>query len=190
MMANMLTIGDATNRPEDSIAINIQLAKATSAVHPPPMKKFAKRAMPGGEAGGAESQPGDSQPLGGTLNNQQYVVAPLEDVAPLELRTEYILGSVLKEATEQASRAKASRDRYGGLDDEDDDEETAVLPEPDANAPLQTVEKDELVRAYKYGQSWVPIEDESINADRLVTIKGVEIVGFIYESLVSCSRTI
>ena len=186
MMANMLTIGDATNRPEDSIGINVQLAKATSIVHPPTLKKFAKRAMPGGET---ESQPpksGDTQAPGTSTTNQPYVVASLEDVAPLEMRTEYILGSALKEAAEQAASAKASRGRYGGLDEGDDEEDASALPEPAVEAPLETVDKDELVKAYKYGQSWVPIEDDSIDADRLVTIKGVEIVGFIYESLVWC----
>lgn len=189
LMANMLTIGDATNRPEDSIAINIQLAKATSVVHPPPMKKFAKRAVPGGEAGGAESQTLNSentQSLSSGINNQPYVVASLEDVAPLEMRTEYILSSSLKEAAEQAASAKAPRGRYGGLDDEDDEEDTAIIPEPTVDAPLETVERDELVKAYKYGQSWVPIDDDSIDADRLVTVKGVEIVGFVYESQVCC----
>lgn len=189
LMANMLTIGDATNRPEDSIAINIQLAKATSVVAPPPMKKFAKRAPPQNDATGGESQPSksagetQSQNPQPTAPNFPYTLATFADVAPLEMRTEFVLRSSLKQAEELAAAAAAARHRNSGLDDEEGDENAAGAASPSAeeSTPIQTVEKDELVKAYKYGQSWVPIEDDSSAADRLVTIKGMEIIGFSYE---------
>ncbi|KAF8330432.1 SPOC domain-like protein [Cantharellus anzutake] len=156
-----LSIGDIHIRPDESIEILVKTGKATSGVTPPSLKKFTMRT--------------DSESLKESQNQQQQlnpVMPSLEDVAPLEMSTQY----VVKEDND-VDDVKAGRPARSFEDDEEggDDE----IQDPFENA--QRLEKEDLIRAYKYGSTWVPIEDES--ADKVATVKGLQVVGFSYEDL-------
>ncbi|KAF8323293.1 SPOC domain-like protein [Clavulina sp. PMI_390] len=187
LMGNTLTIGDYHNRPDDSIAINIQMAKATSTLSPVPLKKFLRRQPRKGESASEAEHPSQStQPAGSQAATDENQASPLSEYVPLEIRPQYLLRSVYEAAQDrerEAAAAKARSSKTGGLDDDDvnESDEAKLTKEEisDIMLDLPVLEKDELVKAYKYGLTWVPIEDSS---DKLPTLKGMEIIGFAYQS--------
>ena len=161
-----LSIGDIHLKPDESVQILVKTGKATAIVRPPSLKKFAVR-TDGSSSKESEHQSQQSKP----------VMPALEDVAPLEMRTQFV---VKKSDDIDALKAnKPIRD----FDDEDEEDEYK-----DTFQDSQSVEKEDLTRAYKYGSTWIPIEDES--ADKLSTVKGLEVVGFSYEDLVIFSTSL
>lgn len=177
LMSNFLTIGDVTNRPEDAISINVQLAKATSTVSPPTMKRFVKKLPPGEVEGSQSGNLSDSQSQSdssqGTMNEAPPPLLEPVEASPLDIRTEYVrkvdqkvYDEFIEMPTKQRLKDKKRKRTHEGEN-------------------VELVDKTNLIRAYKYGQTWVPIEDDSSGADSMATIKGVEIVGFSYENLVS-----
>lgn len=163
-----LTIGDVQTRSEDSIIIPVKTGKATAVVRPAALKKFARRDGPSGLGT-------SSNKLFGISDNKSKVPTGaistyLDNVAPLEMRTQFVL---------PRSQDDQSRDP-NNVDDEDDD--------PADVQNEERVEKEDLTRSFKYGSTWVPIED--LSEDRLSTQQGLEVVGFSYEDLVSlCINT-
>lgn len=176
LMSNFLTIGDVTNRPEDSISISVQLAKATSAISPPTMKRFVKKIPPedpeGSQSGNSSDSQSQSESSQGSMNEPPPPLLEPVEASPLETRTEYVrkddqkvYEDFVERSTKQRNKDKKHKKHHEGEN-------------------VQLVDKANLIRAYKYGQTWVPIEDDSSGADSMATIKGVEIVGFSYENLV------
>lgn len=62
-------------------------------------------------------------------------------------------------------------------DQDDEQEEEQEDKKPDDAAPPESIEKEDLVRGYKYGSSYVPSPDG--NFPKLDTQKGIELCGFI-----------
>lgn len=58
----------------------------------------------------------------------------------------------------------------------DEDEDQAMNEEPEKKAELVEIEKEELIRGYKYGTSYVPVPEG--NFPKLETKKGIDICGF------------
>ena len=156
-----LSIGDIHLRPDESIQIMVKTGKATATVRPPSLKKFAMRTDGSGGPKESQHQPQPSKPT----------MPSLGDVAPLEMRTQYVVKE--SDDIDDPKANKPIRD----FDDEDEEDVSK-----DTFQDSQRVEKEDLTRAYKYGSTWIPIEDES--ADRLSTVKGLEVIGFSYEDLV------
>ena len=153
-----LIIGDVQTRTDDVISIPIRTGKATAIVRPQSLKKFARRSGP------ARHDRGSDKLENGATS------APLEDVAPLAMRTEFVVVSQSKEKEEEVVK------------NEDGDDEDVL----EHSENQQRVEKEDLTKCYKYGSTWVPIEDLSENY--LPTQQGHEVVGFSYEDMV-CIRT-
>ena len=66
-----------------------------------------------------------------------------------------------------------------GVKDEEDEDEDAGDDDDEHEKPEELVEKEELVRGYKYGSSYAPCPDGSF--PKLPTKKGIEILGVINE---------
>lgn len=69
-----------------------------------------------------------------------------------------------------------------GLDDEQDEE----ADEGDKEPQYETVEKTDLVKGYRFGASYIPVEDELF--EPMVTSKGIEVLNFFPSSGVCACR--
>lgn len=70
-----------------------------------------------------------------------------------------------------------------GLEDEDEEDEEALASKA---AEVQTVEKEDLVKAYRFGSSWVPMEEGIF--EPMATNKGIEVLNFFPSAGVSNSE--
>jgi ATP-dependent DNA helicase 2 subunit 2 len=157
-----MVIGDIQTRMDDAISIPVRTGKATAIVRPQSFKKFSRRNGSGRYDTRLDKSLGG---LGDKLSNGA-MSAPWEDIAPLAMRTEFVL----------APQSKENED--GAAENENGDREDASEHFQDQ----QRVEKEDLTKSYKYGSTWIPIEDLSENY--LPTQQGLELVGFSYEDMV------
>ena len=74
--------------------------------------------------------------------------------------------------------AMQSRYMYDPTGHHNEDDETALDEDIERKGELVEVEKEELIRGYKYGTSYVPVPED--NFPRLETKKGIDITGFIH----------
>lgn len=68
---------------------------------------------------------------------------------------------------------------YDPNEPREDDDDKVKDEEPGQKRELAEIEKEDLVRGYKYGTTYVPVPDS--NFPKLETKKGIEICGFFYE---------
>ncbi|KAJ3980021.1 SPOC domain-like protein [Lentinula detonsa] len=150
LMQNVLRIGDVDTRTEEAMEILIKTCKCTAINRPKSFKKFAIRPKTAREEE-AEQQSMDVD------DDEKKVVT----YAQLKARTEYYVDK---------------------LDPKDEDTEEQVKTEEDAepqSEDLEKVEKEELIRGFKYGTSYVPCPEGQF--PKLPTKKGIDLIGFIPE---------
>ncbi|KAG8689972.1 ATP-dependent DNA helicase II subunit 2 [Ceratobasidium sp. 394] len=153
MSNNVFRIGDPEGVPGQAIEIAVKTSKATAIVRPHSMKKFAKRDVAGAREGG-DGADRESTQQGAHGDHKLYV--------ELKRRTDYVVK--LPESSHET---------------EDNESEEGEKQE----SPGEVVEKETLVKAFKYGSTWVPCEEGHFEG--LHTRKGIEVHGFIPESTVS-----
>lgn len=156
MQNNIFRIGDPESMPDQAIEITVKTSKATAIVRPHTMKKFAKREVASTREEGMEWEPSQ----GPNSNEQKLYVE-------LRRRTEYMV------------RLPEPKDSTEAEEKEDGEDGEGEKPEPSG----EIVDKETLVKAFKYGSTWVPCEEGHF--DGLHTRKGIEVHGFIPESTVS-----
>lgn len=148
LMANHLRLGDPGNNPLDAIEIAVKTSKCTSLARPKSWKRFAPR-----ESKPADEMDVDSAPTRGCDLDKEDTKTVW---AQLRMRTEFhVEHDELRDADE------------GNEDNMDVD---------DVTKSGAKVEKEQLVRGFKYGSSYVPCPDEQFA--RLSTQKGISICGF------------
>lgn len=154
LMGTTLRLGDADNYPLDSLEIAVKASKCTALARPKSWKRFGLRKKEEEEEDGTTPQPKPDED-----EDKVWV--------ELQMRTEYVLP---KEADdeEQEEEGKDAMDI-----DKDDQEQNAKRPSEELS---QRIEKEELVRGFKYGSSHVPCPDGQF--ERLTTKKGIEICAF------------
>jgi ATP-dependent DNA helicase 2 subunit 2 len=152
----ILRLGDVDTRYDEAIEIVVKTSKCTSIQRPKGFKKFALRQEPGDEA----AMDVDEKPTA------TYV--------KLKTTTEYFV-----------DKNKEDKDEEGDVKMEDEDYDLLDgPPQVEKKAEeLTKVEKEELVRGYKYGTTYVPCPDG--NFPRLPTTKGIDLCGFFYAKNVS-----
>ncbi|CDO74809.1 hypothetical protein BN946_scf185001.g57 [Trametes cinnabarina] len=148
MSGNVLRIGDIDNRPGEAIEIMIRTAKCTALARPKSLKKFARRRHTAEEdAAAAENMDVDDDDEKTTY-------------AQLHMRSEYYLEE------DKARSVKGEGSVAGSVNGDADGEEKRLVK----------VEKEELVRGYKYGASFVPAPEGGFAP--LPARKGMDICGF------------
>ncbi|OSD05649.1 SPOC domain-like protein [Trametes coccinea BRFM310] len=144
--ATVLRIGDMDKHPSEAVEITIKTAKATALARPKGFKKFARRKRTAeGEAAGEDTMDVDEDER--------------STFAQLQMRSEYYIEE------EKAGPAKGEGSIAGSVNGGGDGEEKRLVK----------VEKEELVRGYKYGASFVPVPEEFA---RLPARRGMEMCGF------------
>jgi ATP-dependent DNA helicase 2 subunit 2 len=158
LMGTILRLGDVENHPEEAIELSIKTSKCTALQRPKSWKKFGRRE----DANDA------------TAAEKNKVV-----FAQLQMRTEYYIDRS-EEQDEDAQDASTVVDADG--DQVMKDEEAK-----DKEANLEKVEKEQLIRGFKYGATYVPCPDGQY--PRLNTKRGMDICGFFHAKNVrtSCS---
>lgn len=146
LMATVLTLGDPSNNPLEALEIIVKTSKCTALARPKSWKRFAPR-----EGKHADEMDVDSVPT--------KVGAGSEDTktvwAQLKMRTEF----------------HVERDEQ-----DNDDERNEDMDVDDTKRGGAKVEKEQLVRGFKYGSSYVPCADGQF--EKLSSQKGIFICGF------------
>ncbi|ORX39724.1 SPOC like C-terminal domain-containing protein [Kockovaella imperatae] len=158
-----LHIGSASVDPAQAITIPIKYSKATMKARPPSLSKAWKAAMPT-EAG--PSQLARFQPSGSTFETGMIS-------AEVKNFTSYVIRH--QEKGKERERPEQNL--------EDDDYEPVATQElPMEEEDEEPVAKEDIVKAWRFGSTWVPMEADTF--EPLDTQKGVEILGFFPRSSV------
>lgn len=147
MSGSILRIGDIDGRPEEAAEIIVKTSKATSLARPKGWKKFGRRS--------ADNDEEDES---------------LTAYAQLIMRTEYFVDRAEDEEDEKPPSSAKGKGKDADGDDTMEGEESVKKEE------LEKVEKEELVRGFKYGSTYVACPDGQF--PRLHTTKGIDICGF------------
>ncbi|THU87767.1 SPOC domain-like protein [Dendrothele bispora CBS 962.96] len=158
-MASVLRIGDVEGNPDQAIEISVTTTKCTAISRPKSFKKFAVRVKEGTK---------DEEEIHIDPDGTRKVI-----YAQLKAQSYYYIDP--DQEDEEA-------------DDEDDDKEKTMKKEVDEEGDTDMAEEDEekdksyqvekenLIRGFKYGTAYVPCPDGSF--PRLETKKGIDIIGF------------
>ncbi|KAJ4465497.1 SPOC domain-like protein [Lentinula edodes] len=152
LMNNVLRIGDVDTRTDEAMEILVKTCKCTSINRPKAFKKFAIRPKT------AQEEEAEQQTMIADDGDENKVVTVT--YAQLKARTEYYV------------------DKSDGKEDEEDQVKVEEDGEPRPE-DLEKVEKEELIRGFKYGTSYVPCPEGQF--PKLPTKKGIDLIGFIPE---------
>lgn len=157
LMSTILRLGDVETKAEEAIEILVKTNKCTALARPKSWKKYALREDDAG------------RPL--VIDDDKDT--PKVIYAPLKTRTEYYVDRSGDHDEDANGDVKMEEDDGTNLldsgshskDEEEKKEEN-----------LEKVEKEELVRGFKYGTTYVPCPDGQF--PHLPTQKGIDICGF------------
>lgn len=160
LLSTTLRFGDVEDetRLEEAISLAVRTSKATAITRPPTMKRFVRK----------EKEPNRMDWEG------DGAMRALEDFAPVNRRTDYYI-----EKRTGNGNTKGEPD----IKVEDIDESGLQLAPRKPLDDFERVEPEELVRAYKYGATYVPFEEGTFL--KLETKRGLDICGFMPASKVS-----
>ena len=157
LMANILRLGDPENNPIEALEIVVKTSKATALARPQSWKRFAPR----------ESKPADEMDVDEAPTRDRDwdrdESARKTVWAQLRMRTEFHV-----EHDEQGNENNVNEDDM----DVDDVKKSGAK-----------VEKEQLIRGFKYGSSYVPCPDGQFA--KLNTHMGISICGFFSADNVS-----
>ncbi|KAL0065660.1 ATP-dependent DNA helicase yku80 [Marasmius tenuissimus] len=148
----VLRLGDANGKPEEAWEILVKTSKCTAVTRPKSFKKFAIR----------KDDDEDGKTMQVDDEDKENVFVQLKP------RTEYFV-----DRNPEGEEGKdVDGDTKMEVDEEEIDDETGKKKK-DA---LESIEKEQLIRGFKYGTSYVPCPDGQFT--RLPTKKGIDICGF------------
>jgi hypothetical protein len=183
-----LRLGDPEEHPRSSLTMKVVFKKATANAALPSMKKMKRPAAPN-RAGGAgasssrmdvdgkegdeteDEQAEEEEPDEGGLVSRQVIYFHLPDPKP----------PVAIDELEAADKAKV--DGSGEVKDEKEEEEEATDDEGYGKGPQ--LSRDQLKKAFRYGNTKVPVDELDPDTLTLSTKLGVDIIGFIKKDAVS-----
>ena len=162
LMGTVLRVGDVDARSDEALEISIKTTKCTALARPKGWKKFALR----------EATDEDAMDMEVEEQDQSEEDDGKTTFTQLRLRTEYYIDPNAgdKEDDEGDVKMKQEDDEENLLDEGEDDSE-----KPKDNN-LEKVEKEQLVRGFKYGTTYVPCPDGQF--PKLPSRKGIQICGF------------
>jgi ATP-dependent DNA helicase 2 subunit 2 len=158
LTGTILRLGDVDTKADEAIEILVKSTKCTAIVRPKSWKKYALRGDDSGQAMVIESSNKSGQ---------------LHVYAPLKMRTEYYVDRSGEHETDADGDVKMEADDGTNLLDS---EIKSKDSEEKKEENLEKVEREELIRGFKYGTTYVPCSDGQF--PRLQTKKGIDICGF------------
>ena len=160
MMPTILRLGDTQTRSEEAIELVVKTSKCTALARPKGWKRFARRKRTAEEEAEAAKMDIDE-------DNATFV--------QLHMRSEYYLDED-KNAAKDGTAGHEDGAADNADDDGPDDDEARKRARDEADKRLIKIEKEELVRGYKYGASFAPAPEGGF--PKLKTQKGMDICGF------------
>ncbi|KAI0358784.1 SPOC domain-like protein [Trametes cingulata] len=154
MTGSVLRIGDTDSRPEEAMEIMIKTSKCTALARPKGFKKFARRKRTAEEEAAAK----ESMDVDETEDKTVF--------AQLHMRSEYYIEQDKAESVKGDGGGSAAGSVNGDAED----------GQAERDKRLVKVEKEELVRGYKYGASFAPAPEDDF--PKLPVRKGMDICGF------------
>lgn len=151
LSATILRIGDVEGRPEEAAEIMVKTSKCTAVARAKGWKKFARRV----DSGRDEDEDQENE------KKTAY--------AQLAMRTEYFI-----DRAEHDEDADDDKDQVKDKDAMDVDEDGKV------GEQIEKVEKEQLVRGFKYGTTYVSCPEGQF--EKLHSVKGIDICGFFKTS--------
>ncbi|RDB29054.1 ATP-dependent DNA helicase II subunit 2 [Hypsizygus marmoreus] len=159
LMGTVLRLGDVDTKSDEAIEIIIKTSKCTALARPKSWKKFAIRK----EAGEDESSMKVDE-------DEDASVA----YAQLKMRSEYYIDTTPEGEVDKDMDVKMEEEDESLLEEEE--EGTEKPKEKPKKEHMEKVEKEQLVRGFKYGTTYAPCPDGQF--PRLPTKKGIDICGF------------
>lgn len=165
-MATTLRLGNTTadRYSAEALEFSVKMSKCTSVARPKTWKKYTLCAD--------ETGP------------DEMVVDSDESIyAPVKLRTEYYV--------DRNAADKDGEDEDGDADIKKEGDDTMLLdgisedPKRKKVDTSEKIEKEELVRGFKYGTTHAPCPDGQF--PKLATLKGIDICGFFPRANVGCT---
>lgn len=151
LMGTVLRLGDVDSRSDEAIEMIVKTSKCTALARPKSWKKFAIR----------ETLDEDDEM---EVDEDEHKTA----YAQLKMRSEYLV-----------DRGDHDEDEDVKMEEEDDetlDEAEKRAKQKEKEELLEKVEKEQLIRGFKYGTTYAPCPDGQF--PRLPTKKGIDICGF------------
>ncbi|KAJ7139489.1 SPOC like C-terminal domain-containing protein [Mycena epipterygia] len=172
LMGTTLRLGDVNSRSEEAMEINIKTSKCTALNRPKSWKKFGVRERKKKRGPGGKIVEWDE-------DEEMEVDEPAEEGVPkkvtfvqLKMRTEYYVDRRDHNSDNEDGDVKMEEVEKESEPEEDED----GAPTNKIDPGLEQVDKEELVRGFKYGTTYVPCPDGQFG--RLPTTKGIDICGF------------
>ncbi|WRT66986.1 uncharacterized protein IL334_003952 [Kwoniella shivajii] len=181
-----LHIGSSEVDPEQAITIPIKYSKATMKARPPTLSKAWKPAMdlqaPIRPSLGTQRQ-SSNQLMSSLINQSQSQSNNTGDIPKPEEFANLISADVKHHSTyivkKQDTAPSATQLGSQGLDGDYLDQYNAsqkATQVEDEEVDEEFVEKEDIVKAWRFGSTWVPMEADTF--EPMDTRKGVEILGF------------
>ncbi|RDX51486.1 SPOC domain-like protein [Lentinus brumalis] len=146
LMPTILRLGDTQTRDEEAIELVVKTSKCTALARPKGWKRFGRRKL-----------------------------TPEEEAAKMDVDDDDIIFAQLRMRSEYFLETDENKEK-GADGDGTDDEEERERARDDAAKDVVKIEKEELVRGYKYGASFAPAPEGGF--PKLQTRKGMDICGF------------
>ena len=181
LMGTTLRIGDVQNKPTESMEIQVKLSKCTAVASSKSWKRVMLRKKDKDKDKDKDGSDGSDETEGETVEPMD--VDEGDTYVELKRRSEYYRDSDKSDDDDDAESQIRVKAEKAGYDDAPVEQDEQVKPEDD-----RRVEKEELIRGFKYGSTYTPCPDGQF--DRLKTKKGIDICGFFKSKNVraSCVR--
>ena len=181
LMGTTLRIGDIQNKPTESTEIQVKLSKCTAVARPKSWKRVMLRKKDkdkdkgkGGEEGSDETEDGAEDSMD-VDEGDTYV--------ELKKHSEYYRDSDKSDDDDDEESHLRVKEEKTDRDNTRADRDERVAPEDD-----RRVEREELIKGFKYGSTYTPCPDGQF--DRLKTKKGIDICGFFKSKNVRASHVL
>ncbi|KAG6845292.1 hypothetical protein H0H87_011443 [Tephrocybe sp. NHM501043] len=167
LMGTVLRLGDVDTLPDEAFELIVKTSKCTALTRPKSWKKFAVREAKPKEPGQDYGEDQDMEDDSAEAAKVAY--------AQLKMRSEYYIDQTSGDIDADGD-VKMEEDENENLLDEGSNKEKKKPSEEENASYLEKVEKEQLVRGFKYGTTYAPCPDGQF--PRLKTRKGIEICGF------------
>ena len=166
-MGTILRIGDIEGRPEEACEIIVKTSKCTALARPKGWKKFGERATEGDDD--------EYEDMEKDMEKEKEKEGKKVAYVQLATRTEYYVDRTEDEEDEDKGDSKKMKSE-DDMDVDVDNRNESV--DPKSKETVEKVEKEQLVRGFKYGSTYAPCPDGQF--PKLETRKGIDICGFFY----------
>ncbi|EPS98095.1 hypothetical protein FOMPIDRAFT_152276 [Fomitopsis schrenkii] len=162
LLGTVLRLGDVDTRSDEAIEILCKTSKATAIQRPKSWKKFSRRGKHKKE--GQEEKNEEDEPM--QVDEDEDETAAV--FAQLRVRTEYV--------AERPGPPPKGDGEVSQVEEDVTMADAGDAKDKEAQTHLEVLNKEELIRGFKYGSSYAPCPDGQF--PKLATRKGIDICGF------------